>query len=91
MKWIIPLIFCLPAVSAAAQNPEVIKFKNNVVFPHQAHQKYFKSDCRQCHRKAGEQPGKIEGFGKDAAHRLCKTCHAIKNAGPVACRDCHKK
>jgi hypothetical protein len=25
------------------------------------------------------------------AHRMCKTCHAMKQAGPAACKDCHKK
>ena len=39
-------------------------------------------------RKAG---GKIEGFGKDWAHKTCKGCHQEKAKGPTKCGDCHKK
>ncbi|MDA8430994.1 MAG: cytochrome c3 family protein [Geobacteraceae bacterium] len=89
MKWLVPVILLIAVSSFADNGPEILKFKNGVTFPHRAHQTYLKSDCKQCHRKAG--PGKIEGFSKDAAHRLCRTCHAIRRAGPAACRDCHKK
>ena len=91
MKWLIPAILLVTTSSFAGDNSDNLKFKNGVSFPHKAHQTYNKSDCKQCHRKAGEVPGHIEGFSKDAAHRMCKTCHAMRNAGPVACKDCHKK
>ena len=91
MKWLVPAILLVAASSFAGDNPEVLKFKNGVSFPHRSHQTYFKSDCKQCHRKVGEAPGKIDGFSKDVAHRLCRTCHAMRNAGPAACKDCHKK
>jgi predicted CXXCH cytochrome family protein len=59
----------------------------NISFPHKKHQDALK-DCKACHEKA---PGKIEGFGKDAAHKLCKGCHETKKAGPTKCGECHKK
>ena len=59
----------------------------NISFPHKKHQDALK-DCKVCHEKA---PGKIEGFGKDAAHKLCKGCHETKKAGPTKCGECHKK
>jgi hypothetical protein len=91
VKWLCTLLLCIAATSSAADNPETLRLKNGVTFPHKKHQTYLKSDCKQCHRKSGEAPGRIEGFGKDVAHRLCRTCHAMKNAGPAACPDCHKK
>ncbi len=59
----------------------------NVSFPHKKHQTALK-DCKACHEKG---PGKIEGFGKDAAHKLCKGCHEAKKTGPTKCGECHKK
>jgi hypothetical protein len=50
----------------------------------------MKSDCKQCHRK-DDGTGHIPDFGKDVAHRMCRTCHAMKMKGPAACKDCHKK
>ena len=91
MKWLVSAILLVATTSFAADNSDIIKFKNGVTFPHKAHQTYNKSDCRQCHRKAGEAPGHIEGFSKDVAHRMCKTCHAMKNAGPASCKGCHIK
>ena len=91
MKWLCTALLFVTITSFAAENPETLKFKNGVTFPHRSHQTYQKSDCKQCHRKAGEAPGHIEGFGKDGAHRLCRTCHAMKNAGPASCTGCHKK
>ncbi len=88
MKWIITAMLLAATVSFADEGPAVLHFKNGVTFPHRAHQGYMKSDCKQCHRK---QVGKIPDFGKDVAHRMCRTCHAIRQAGPAACRDCHKK
>jgi len=94
MKKIIALIAALTfvgSVSAMAAGPESITLnaKNgNVTFAHKKHQELLKGDCKACHEKA---PGKIEGFGKDAAHKLCKGCHEEKKAGPTKCGECHKK
>jgi len=88
VKWLVPVILLVAVSSFAEDGPENLKFKNGVTFPHRAHQNYYKSDCKQCHRKA---VGKIPDFGKDIAHRMCRTCHAIKQTGPAACKDCHKK
>ena len=91
MKWLCFAFIFAAATSFAAVGPETLKFKNGVTFPHHLHQGFLKSDCKQCHRNVGQAPGKIEGFGKDVAHRLCRTCHAMRNAGPANCPDCHKK
>ncbi len=39
------------------------------------------------------KPGKIEGFGKDVAHKLCICCHKTEGngKGPTTCMACHKK
>lgn len=58
-----------------------------VTFPHKMHQGMLKS-CKKCHEKG---PGKIEGFGKDWAHKTCKGCHTEMKKGPTSCKDCHKK
>ena len=78
------------AGTALAAGPEVIEFKasmGKVTFPHKKHQEMLKS-CKKCHEKA---PGKIEGFGKDWAHKTCKGCHTEMKKGPASCKDCHKK
>jgi flavoprotein len=59
----------------------------DITFPHKKHQELLK-DCKLCHEKG---PGKIEGFGKDWAHKTCKGCHEAKKAGPTKCAECHKK
>ncbi|HTP64901.1 MAG TPA: cytochrome c7 [Geobacteraceae bacterium] len=60
----------------------------DVTFNHKAHQDKLK-DCKACH--AADAGGKIEGFGKDWAHKTCKGCHQDKGAGPTNCGGCHKK
>ena len=76
---------------ALAAGPEVITLKasmGNVAFPHKKHQDLLKN-CTACHVKT---PGKIEGFGKDWAHKTCKDCHAEKKIGvEEKCKFCHKK
>lgn len=87
----IMLAVMFTAVSAvASENPDILKFKNGVSFPHKNHQTSLKGECKNCHRK-DVTTGHIEGFAKDNAHRMCRTCHAMKQAGPASCRDCHKK
>ncbi|MBT0653767.1 cytochrome c7 [Geomobilimonas luticola] len=76
------------AVAAMAADTINLPAKNgNVTFNHKKHQEVAK-DCKACHEKG---PGKIEGFGKDSAHKLCKGCHEEKKAGPTKCGECHKK
>ena len=78
------------AGTALAAGPESITLpaKNgNITFPHKKHQELLK-DCKACHEKA---PGKIEGLGKDWAHKTCKGCHEEKKMGPTKCGECHKK
>jgi hypothetical protein len=73
---------------AFAADEMVLKAKNgDVKFNHKKHQEYAK-DCKVCHAKG---VGAIEGFDKDAAHKLCKGCHEEKKAGPTKCGECHKK
>ena len=90
MKKIAIAIIAAIAFAGTAFAADVIDLpaKNgNISFPHKKHQDALK-DCKACHEKA---PGKIEGFGKDAAHKLCKGCHETKKAGPTKCGECHKK
>ncbi len=78
------------AGTALAAGPETITLPakmGNVTFPHKKHQELLK-DCKTCHEKG---PGKIEGFGKDMAHKTCKGCHTEKGKGPTKCGECHKK
>ena len=80
-------LFC-SSLAMAADDMITLPAKNgNVTFDHKKHKDALK-DCKVCHEKA---LGKIEGFGKDWAHKTCKGCHADKNAGPTKCGDCHKK
>lgn len=77
------------AGAAVAADTMVLPAKNgNVTFNHKKHADTIK-DCKTCH--ASEKGGKIEGFGKDIAHKSCKGCHEEKKAGPTKCGECHKK
>jgi len=60
----------------------------DVTFEHQKHMQ-MKDSCAPCH--ATDKGGKIEGFGKDMAHFVCKGCHTDQKAGPTGCKDCHHK
>ena len=91
MKKIAIAMIAAAAFAGTAFAADVIDLpaKNgNVSFPHKKHQDALK-DCKACH--ATETGGKIEGFGKDVAHKLCKGCHETKKAGPTKCGECHKK
>jgi hypothetical protein len=81
-------LFC--ATAAFAADEITLKAKNgDVKFNHKKHQDSLgKDSCKACHEKA---PGKIEGWGKDLAHKQCKGCHETKHAGPTKCGECHKK
>ena len=90
MKKITVALIALVAFAGTAVAADVISLpaKNgNISFPHKKHQEMLK-DCKACHEKG---PGKIEGLGKDWAHKTCKGCHETKKAGPTKCGECHKK
>jgi len=55
-------------------------------FQHWKHQKSVNNECFHCHNT---KIGKIDGWGKDAAHKICIACHDLEDKGPVACRQCH--
>jgi hypothetical protein len=81
------------AVPDAAKNngQEVINLKMgeiNLPFKHWAHQKSLNNECFHCHNT---KIGKIDGWGKDTAHKICIACHDLEDKGPVACLQCHPK
>jgi len=87
MKKVVIALFVVAFAGTAFAAPEVLEFKKGVKFNHKAHVAALASDCKKCHEKA---PGKIEGFGKDWAHKTCKGCHSDMKKGPTSCKDCHK-
>ena len=86
MKKMIIALLALAAFTGNAFAADVIELKKGVKFNHKNHQESLK-DCTKCHSNAAG--GKIEGFGKDFAHKTCKGCHAA-DKGPTSCKDCHK-
>jgi len=88
MKKIVVAMFALVAFAGSAFAADVIEMKKGVKFNHADHKKAV-GDCKKCHEKA---PGKIEGFGKDFAHKNgCKGCHVEMKKGPTSCKECHKQ
>lgn len=90
MKKLLAAAVIVAMSAGAVLAADVITFEaknGNVTFNHKKHQETVK-ECKVCHEKG---PGKIEGFGKDFAHKSCKGCHSDKGAGPTKCTDCHKK
>jgi hypothetical protein len=83
------LVFFTASFALAADVMTFPATMGNVTFPHKIHQELLK-DCKVCH---AEIPGKIEGFGKDVAHKLCINCHKSESngKGPTTCKACHKK
>ena len=75
------------SMALAAETITLPAKNGNITFPHKKHQELLK-DCKKCHEKG---PGKIEGFGKDFAHKTCKGCHEEMKKGPTKCGECHKK
>lgn len=57
----------------------------NITFTHGQHAKDL--ECSTCHEGT---PAAFD-ISKDVAHKLCKGCHKDGGAGPVGCKDCHKK
>lgn len=60
-----------------------------VSFDHDKHIKINEKRCDNCHE--GGVIGKITGFDKEWAHRLCEGCHEVFSEGPTQCDGCHKK
>lgn len=90
MKRVLVAMLAVTAFAGSAIAADVVEFPasmGKVTFNHKKHQENLK-DCKICHEKG---PGKIEGFGKEFAHKTCKGCHAEKKQGPTGCKDCHKK
>ena len=87
MKKTVIALFALVAFAGTAFAGDVTELKKGVKFNHKAHQEMLK-DCTKCHTTAAG--GKIEGFGKDFAHKTCKGCHFEGKKGPTSCKECHK-
>jgi hypothetical protein len=70
----------------APKGPVTLEAKQgNVTFNHSKHAAV---KCDQCHQGA---PGKIGKMEKDAAHKMCQTCHKAEKKGPQKCAECHVK
>lgn len=84
MKKIVFTLFFV-SFTGSAFGGDVIEMKQGVKFKHKNHQLII-GDCKKCHTKG---PGKIENFGREYAHKICKGCHLIMKKGPVECKKCH--
>lgn len=83
------LFFAHGALADEVKKTIVLPAKSgDVTFEHQMHIK-LKNSCAPCH--TSDKGGKIEGFGKEMAHDVCKGCHVKGNAGPTKCSECHHK
>jgi len=87
MKKTVVALFALAAFAGSAFALDTIDMKRGVKFDHKAHVEAVKV-CTKCH--AAETGGRIDGFGKEWAHKNCKGCHAEMKKGPTACKECHK-
>lgn len=72
-----------------------------VQFPHHTHQIEL-NDCNRCHNLFPQTPGAIDKLKSDQTLKpkqvmnQCRDCHKQKvaageKAGPVNCKECHKK
>lgn len=87
MKKTIIAMIAVVAFAGTAFSADMIEMKKGIKFNHKAHQEALK-DCAKCHAKP--EGGKIDGFGKDVAHKTCKGCHTEMKKGPTSCKECHK-
>ena len=81
----------VPAESPQNRGREVIDLKMGIMilpFQHWKHQATTHNDCFSCHKT---RIGKIDGWGKEFAHKTCIPCHDLENKGPVQCHECHKQ
>ena len=93
---IVSVALLLPGIAVQAGQPEnrgpaTIKLDMGakvLTFSHHKHQKITNNQCWECHDK---KIGKIEGWSKATAHKLCIPCHDLNEKGPVSCKGCHKK
>ncbi len=88
MKKMIVAVLAVTVFAASAFAADVMEMKKGVTFNHKTHAELLK-DCTKCHVKA--EGGKVEGFGKDYAHKQCKECHVEMKKGPTNCKGCHTK
>jgi len=88
MKKMIIAVLAVTVFAGSALAADVMELKRGVTFKHKAHAEALK-DCKKCHDNAAG--GKIEGFGKDFAHKKCKECHSDMKKGPTNCKGCHTK
>jgi opacity protein-like surface antigen len=86
MKKMLVAVLAVVAFAGSALAADVIEMKKGVSFKHKAHGEALK-DCTKCHAKP--EGGKIEGFGKEWAHKSCKGCHTEMAKGPTGCKGCH--
>jgi hypothetical protein len=92
------VVLSMTVISSAAlgdtpknKGPEIIRLKMGdleLPFKHWKHQTNLNNECYHCH---STKIGKIDGWGKEAAHRVCIACHDLDDKGPVTCHQCHDK
>lgn len=94
MKTIATVVAAVFLSVSATWAADVITFPSSsgdVPFSHKKHQQLVKN-CKACHEG---KVGKIPGFNKEKAHKLCWDCHKTKSNGkgpvPPNCSGCHKK
>ena len=74
----------------------------DVAFNHKLHQEKLAKNCDACHKLFAKEAGSIEKaiaagtLKKKDAMKQCMDCHKADKAkgaaaGPVGCKDCHKK
>lgn len=82
------IVIVLALFSSNLFAADVLTLKHGVEFNHKSHQTEKVGSCTVCH---GEHVGKINGFGKEWAHKNCINCHKLHNEGrPANCGGCHK-
>lgn len=90
-----PMAFAVGFLGAALAQPvpsppatvDLPTSSGAVLLPHKAHSRRIA--CGRCHGEG--TPRRIQGFGKERAHALCRGCHDSRRNGPRGCADCHKR